>query len=471
VSSVRLNTLFVGIGQVLRIAMAMILLPVASRLLGPASFGRYNLATTVMFFTMLADDLGLNMWVTREIARERERAQRYFAYTVGLKAALIPLSLLFVAIYLQIGGYDAETVRTVWIFTLYAMLCSFRDLAIALFRAFEQMEWESLALSIEKVLTTAAGVVVLLLGGGLTGLAWAFVAAAAASLLFCLRPLFGKFVRPDLAFSLREFLPMLRGAVVFGISVFLTTVYSHIDMLMLSWLKGPEYWGFFAAAHKLIDLTNFIPTVLMIATFPALSRISRRPAGDLNHLFTRGFKWLLLLAIPLVPGVALLARPVILGFYGAAYAPSIPALQILGGTAAVLFLNIFAAGVFGATNNQGKLVIIQIGGLILSTALNYLLIPPFAHVGSSISSLVTESLVLTATLILAYSRIVRLTEKRFILDGLFAAIVMSAFLYGLRGWPVFAVVGIGATLYFAILFALKTITWQEIWQFKRVKAA
>ncbi|HQG45832.1 MAG TPA: polysaccharide biosynthesis C-terminal domain-containing protein, partial [bacterium] len=132
---------------------------------------------------------------------------------------------------------------------------------------------------------------------------------------------------------------------------------------------------------------------------------------------------------------------------------------------------IFAAGVFGATNNQGKLVIIQIGGLILSTALNYLLIPPFAHVGSSISSLVTESLVLTATLILAYSRIVRLTEKRFILDGLFAAIVMSAFLYGLRGWPVFAVVGIGATLYFAILFALKTITWQEIWQFKRVKAA
>ncbi len=470
-SSVRLNTLFVAIGQVLRIAMAMILLPVASRLLGPASFGRYNLATTIMFFTMLADDLGLNMWVTREIARERERAQRYFAYTVGLKAALIPLSLLFVAIYLQIGGYDAETVRVVWIFSLYAVLCSFRDLAIALFRAYEQMEWESLALSIEKVLTTAVGVAVLLLGGGLTGLAWAFVASAAASLLYCLRPLFTRFVRPALAFSLREFLPMLRGAVVFGISVFLTTVYSHIDMLMLSWLKGPEYWGFFAAAHKLIDLTNFIPTVLMIATFPALSRISGRLAGDLDHLFTRGFKWLLLLAIPLVPGVALLARPVILGFYGAAYAPSIPALQILGGTAAVLFLNIFAAGVFGATNNQGKLVIIQIGGLILSTALNYLLIPYYAHVGSSLASLITESLVLTATLILAFSRIVRLTEKRFILDALFAAAVMSALLYGLRSWPVFVVVGIGAAVYFAVLFALKTITWREIWQFKRVKSA
>jgi len=471
VSSVRLNTLFVAIGQGLRIAMAMLLLPVASRILGPASFGRYNLATTVMFFTMLADDLGLNMWVTREIARQKERAQRYFAYTAGLKLLLIPLSLLFVAIYLEIGSYDAETVQAVWIFTLYAVLCSFRDLAIALFRAFEQMEWESLALSIEKVLTTAAGIAVLLLGGGLTGLAWTFTAAAAASLLFCVRPLFSRFVRPALAISGREFLPMLRGAVVFGISVFLTTVYSHIDMLMLSWLKGPEYWGYFAAAHKLIDFSNFVPTVVMIATFPALSRASGQYAGDLHRLFTRGFKWLLLLAIPMVPGVLLLARPVILGFYGAAYAPSIPALQILGGTAAVLFLNIFAAGVFGATNNQGKLVIIQIGGLVLSTSLNYLLIPHYAHVGSSMASLITESLVLTATLILAFKRIVRLTEKRFILHALLAAAVMSALLYGLRGWPVFAAVALAAALYFAVLFALKTITWQEIWQFKKVKQA
>ncbi len=338
-SSIRLNTLFVSIGQGLRIAMAMLLLPVASRILGPASFGRYNLATTIMFFTMLADDLGLNMWVTREIAKHKERAQRYFAYAVGLKVVLIPLSLLFVALYLELGSYDRETVEAVWIFSLYALLTSFRDLAVALFRAFEEMEWESLAQSIEKVLTTALGIAVLLTGGGLKGLAWVFVASAAASTLYSLRPLFRRFVRPAMAFSFREFLPMLRGAVVFGISVFLTTIYSRIDMVMLSLMKGPDYWGYYAAAHKLIDLSNVVPTVLMIATFPAMARAATPFADHLNQVFTRGFKWLLLLAIPIVPGVLLLARPVVLGFYGAAYAPSIPALQILGCTAAVLFLN------------------------------------------------------------------------------------------------------------------------------------
>ncbi|HNY90125.1 MAG TPA: flippase [bacterium] len=468
-SSIRLNTLFVSIGQGLRIAMAMLLLPVASRILGPASFGRYNLATTIMFFTMLADDLGLNMWVTREIAKHKERAQRYFAYAVGLKVVLIPLSLLFVALYLELGSYDRETVEAVWIFSLYALLTSFRDLAVALFRAFEEMEWESLAQSIEKVLTTALGIAVLLTGGGLKGLAWVFVASAAASTLYSLRPLFRRFVRPAMAFSFREFLPMLRGAVVFGISVFLTTIYSRIDMVMLSLMKGPDYWGYYAAAHKLIDLSNVVPTVLMIATFPAMARAATPFADHLNQVFTRGFKWLLLLAIPIVPGVLLLARPVVLGFYGAAYAPSIPALQILGCTAAVLFLNIFTAGAFGATNHQGRLVIIQIGGLVVSASLNWLLIPRYAHVGSSIASLVTESAVLTATLILAFRRIVRLTGLVFIRDGVIAAAVMSLGLLLLRSLPPLPLAGIGAALYFAILFALKTITWQEIWQFKRAK--
>jgi O-antigen/teichoic acid export membrane protein len=466
-SSIRLNTLFVSIGQGLRIAMAMLLLPVASRVLGPASFGRFNLATTIMFFIMLADDLGLSMWVTREIAKHKDRAQRYFAYTVGLKIVLIPLSLLFVVVYLKLGEYDPETMSAIWIFAVYAVICSFRDLSIALFRAFEEMQWESLALSVEKVLTTALGIVVLLMGGGLRGLAWAFVASAAASLIFSVWPLFRTYVRPAMAFSMAEFIPMLRGAVVFGISIFLTTIYSRIDMVMLSLLKGPDYWGWYSAAHKLIDFTNVVPTVLMIATFPALARASGVFAGDLNRLFTRGFKWLLLLAIPMVPGVVLLSKPVILGFYGGAYAPSIPALQVLGCTAAVLFLNIYTAGVFGATNNQGKLVIIQMFGLALSATLNYLLIPHYAHVGSSIASLITESVVLTATLILAFSRIVRLTEWRFIRDAFIAAAVMSAAIYGVRSWPVGVVAGTGAAVYFAVLFALKTVTWQEIWQFKK----
>jgi O-antigen/teichoic acid export membrane protein len=281
--------MYVMTGQVLRLAMAFILLPVAARVLGEASFGRYSLATTIMFFVMLVDDFGLNMWVTREVAKYRDRAERYVAYTVGLKIVLILASVVFLALFLCITPYDDQAKQSIWIFAIYGILISFRDLAIAVFRAFEDMAWESVVLSVEKTLVTGLGIAVLVSGGRLIALSWAFVFAAVISLVLSAFILFPRFVRPKIAFSAREFWPMLKGASVFGISLFLTTIYSRIDTLMLSFMKGQDVLGWYSAAHKLVDFTNVIPTVLMIATFPALSRSSIGIGEQLDRMFTRGF--------------------------------------------------------------------------------------------------------------------------------------------------------------------------------------
>lgn len=448
----------------------MLLLPVASRALGSAAFGRFSLATTIMFFVMLVDDLGLNMWVTREIAKHRDRVQRYFAYTVGLKVVLIFAAVAFVTVWLKLSPYDSETVQSIWIFTLYAVITSFRDLAIAIYRAYEDMQWESASLSIEKVLTTVFGVWALWQGWGLIGLSWAFVLAAIVSLLFSAAVLLTKYTRPQIAFSLREFIPMMRGAIVFGISLFLTTIYSRIDMMMLSFMKGPEVWGWYSAAHKLIDFTNMAPTILMIATFPAFSRLSKVSEEELNRIFTRGFKLLLLLAIPMVPGILLLSHPIITRFYGAGFEAAVPALRILGCAAAVLFINIYAAGVFGATNNQGKLVLVQVFGLALNFTVNYLLIPRLAHVGSSIATLTTEIAVCTITLIIAFRRIVRLTEYRFMRDAVLATAIMSVLIYFLRHQPVLPTAAAGIAVYFITLFGLKTLTRQDLRLWKKNSA-
>ena len=446
--------------------MALILLPVASRVLGDASFGRYSLATTIMFFVMLVDDFGLNMWLTREIAKFGDRAQRYVAYTVGLKTTLILASLIFILILFAVTPYDKETVQAIWVFALYGILISFRDLAIAIFRAFEDMRWETVVLSVERVLITLVGIVVLLNGGGLLALAWTFVGAAVISLVLSASILFSRFIKPAIAFSLQEFWPILKGASVFGVSLFLTTIYSRIDMVMLSLMKGPSVWGWYSAAHKLIDFTNVIPTVFMVATFPTLSRLSVMGDLELSRLFTRGFKYLLLLAIPLVPGIILLSRPIITLVYGHEYLNAIPALRILSVTAALLFISIFSAGLYGATNNQLKLVLIQLFGLVLNAGLNYLLIPKLAHVGAAIATVVTESLVLTVTLIYIFRKITSLSEKRFIADAFAATAVMTTILYFFRNGPVFLAVSIAIVIYFSILLGLKTIRIQDLLSFK-----
>ncbi len=468
-ASVKRNTVFVAIGQILRILMAFMLLPVASRVLGDESFGRYNLATTIMFFVMLVDDFGLNMWITREIAKFRDRAQRYFAYTCGLKFSLILASFFFVVVLVRVSPYDHQTVQAIWIFAIYAILISFRDLGIAVFRAYEMMVWETVVLSLERVLITTLGIIALLSGGGLVGLSWAFVVSAVISLIVAAVIIYKKFLRLQIAFSLREFFPMFKGASVFGVSMFLTTMYSRIDMLMLSLMKSPDVWGWYAAAHKLIDFTNIVPNILMIATFPTLARFSVSVNDELSPLFTRGFKYLLILAVPLIPGIILLSRPIILLINGEEFLNAVPALQVLSFTAAILFINIFAAGLYGATNNQGKLVIIQILGLAMNASMNYMLIPQYAHVGAAVATVITEAVVMVITLVYALKKIVRLQEKSFIAKAVAAALAMTTMLYLLRNLNLLVLVFAGIVVYFIVLFAFKTISMQEILSFRRTR--
>jgi O-antigen/teichoic acid export membrane protein len=240
-------------------------------------------------------------------------------------------------------------------------------------------------------------------------------------------------------------------------------------MLMLSTMKGPEIWGWYGAAHKLIDFTNVIPTVLMIATFPTFARISLSFDRQLSVLYTRGFKILFLLAIPMIPGIIFLAGPIISVYYGKEFIPAAAALELLGITAAFLFINIFTAGLYGATNNQKKLVLIQVMGLCLNAFLNYMFIPKMEHVGAALATVITEGIVLLITLMYAFSRITKLDDKKFILHALFASALMSGVLVLVHSMPLLLMVVIGITVYFAILFFLKTITLQDFINIKKDK--
>jgi O-antigen/teichoic acid export membrane protein len=263
---------------------------------------------------------------------------------------------------------------------------------------------------------------------------------------------------------------MIGAAIAFGISMFLTTIYNRVDIMMLSVMKSPDVWGWYAAAHKLIDFTNVVPTVLMIATFPALARFSMSPGGLLNHLFTRGFKYLFLLTIPLVFSVIVLGDKMIGIVYGEEFVRAVPALRILACTAAILFINIFVSGLYGATNNQTRLVAFEVVGLVMNIAINYLLIPSLAHIGAALATLFTEIVVLTLLLSFAFTRVVRLSEKRFFVDALAAASIMAGLAYLCRECNVYLVFALCNCVYFLVLLGRKTVSLREILQLRRSEA-
>jgi O-antigen/teichoic acid export membrane protein len=332
----------------------------------------------------------------------------------------------------------------------------------SMFRAYEQMHFDALLSIVEKGVIFATGLLALHRGLGLFGLSWAFVVGGAVSLLFGLIVLRRRFFVPTLYMDYQEARRIFRGAVVFGLSVFLTTLYNRVDMLMLSLMKPPEVWGWYAAAHRLLNFSNQVPLVFMIALFPRLSHESVASKEELSRIFAKGLKYLLILALPMVAGVIVLAEKIILFFSGPGFANAVPALKVLAVDAGLVFPNILLAGLFGASNHQNRLVVVQGLGLAANALCNYLLIPRYAHVGAAYATVGTEALVLAVCISFARRHIVVLRGFGYLFKILLATAVMVPCVWVLRGQHLLVAAAGGAVVYGAIVLVTKAVQVQDV---------
>lgn len=455
------NTYWVLLGQFLQMALALAVVPVATRYLGDEKFGVYSLAGALMYFTFLLNDLGLNTYCTREIARDPRAAPRWFAHALALKLATVLLSVLFLPAIWLIPALDHEARWAVVIFCGYGVLSSFFQLSFALFRAHERMGYETLILVAEKIITSGLGIALLFLGHGLTAFCSVFVAGGLFSLVFGLGIIHKKFFPLRLSFDRRFAREVLIRALPFGLSMFLVTVYDRVDILMLSAMTTPQEVGWYAAAYKLLSLTNLVPTIFVTALFPALSREAALHSEEAARIFTRGVKYLVFLALPMIAGATLLADELVVFAFGADFRRAAPALRILSWVSGILFLNVFLAALLNAANHQKKLLAVQIAGLLANVGLNYALIPKYSIAGSAMATVITEGLILVFCLLFALIRVTRLLEFSFIPKAILATAGMVVFCWYARDYGFLLVLPGATAVYFALLYALRGFRFNE----------
>lgn len=461
-SRLKKNTYWVSLGQFLQMALALAVVPVATRYLGDEKFGVYSLAGALMYIVFLLNDLGLNTYFTREVSRDLSAAPRWFANALAAKLATVLLGALFLPALWLIPSLNDEGRWAVVIFCGYGILSSFFQLSFALFRAHERMGYETLILVVEKIITSGIGIVLLVRGYGLLAFCGAFLLGGACSVIWSLWIVQTRFFPVRLVCDRQFARNILTKALPFGLSMFLVTVYDRVDILMLSAMASAQQVGWYAAAYKLLSLTNLVPTILVTALFPALAREAALGSDEAARIFTKGLKYLVFLALPMIAGATLLAEDIVVFALGADFKNAAPALQILSWVSGILFLNIFLATLLSAANHQKKLVFVQIAGLFTNVSLNYVWIPKYSIAGAALATVATEGLILVFCLFFTLIRITRLLEFSFIPKAVLATVGMVGFCLFARDYN-FLLVLIGATMvYFTLLYALKGFRFNEL---------
>jgi len=165
-----------------------------------------------------------------------------------------------------------------------------------------------------------------------------------------------------------------------------------------------------------------------------------------------------------------LAHEFILVIFGAEYANSVIALQILVWSEVCIFISMPMANVFNSLNKQTVITKITIVCLILNIGLNLILIQLFGIIGASITTVLTEAI----SLILTYIFIAKIgygLSWKYAADLLRVAassVLMGVFLICFRSLQLTILLPSAILLYFILLCLIKGIDKEDMALIKKI---
>ena len=372
---------------------SFLLLLLAARFLDPFEFGLFSLAWATGWGISIASDLGLQLFVAREVARNPEQAGQFVPPLFRVRLYLG--SILFGVIGLAHWVLWWDTGGPIFLgLVLVQFFSSVIEFFNHLFRGFGRTDLESWANLLHRLGALLAGGFVLATSSSLSLLTCALLSMAAAITLLTwywavtlvrenkkssgdLR------AEPErntssLSRTFRaEILPIGRGILASG-------VYFRLDLLFLEWFRDASAVGRYTAVFRLVDAARLFPAAVIAVLFPSLCRSRSK---SLAAALAVG------LGLVAVTGAMFLRfhpRELVLFLYGEAYATADPVLSILALALPPLFVNLVLTHQLIAWRRPLSYMWACVAVLILTIPLNSVLIPSGGAIGAAWAVLVRE---------------------------------------------------------------------------------
>jgi O-antigen/teichoic acid export membrane protein len=448
-----LNIALKALGELGRFAWALLLILVA-RHLGGESLGRIAFAYSFTTIFVLLTDLGMNILVVREVARDRAAAGYYLGNLLSLKLVSAPVAFGLIVAAITLSGYRSDVVTVVLLFAGITIARGVLELYGAVFSGLEVMGREAVLKNLYQMGLLLSGGIALALGHGPLGLS---VALLISSLLVVL--IGSGMVRRAMPFVRLHWdgalwLSLLRRALPLAMTTIFIILYNESDVVLLSYLgEGELEVGAYAAASKILKSLQLIPMFIVSGVYPVFSDLARGPKGALNTAYRGTLKLLLIIAIPLAIVVARFADLFIVLIYGQGFTLAIPPLRLLAVSIPFVYLGYVLVNVLVSSDHLAWAALVTGAACAINVASNLLLIPVFGISGSAIAATAAQGtlVVIGAVAIeraVTRSGWVQLASKPMVAG---AAMLLTMTLVARTSWFLAFPAGIGAYLLALVL--------------------
>ena len=360
---------------------------------GLEDYGIYAALLNFTFLFQIINDFGIQNFNNRNISQHNQLLSKYFPNILTLKLGLGIIYTLLTLTVAYLIGYQLHFSLLIF-FIVNQVLIS----AVLFFRSnisgLGLYRTDSLMTVLDRLL------LILICAYLLWGIDQAFqiewfVYAQTLSLLITAIVAFS-IVYKKLLFFKWTFKPaflylILKKSYPYALAIFLMTVYTRIDFVMIERLlpDGEKESGIYASAYRLLDAANIVGLLFAGLLLPMFAKVLKEKTS-VQPLLRLSIQLILNGAITLAIAVFFFRQEIIFLLYDDA---SIYAANILG---VLLFTFIAVSGIYiygtllTANNSLTKLNRIFAISVGLNIFLNFILIPHYRAFGAAVTTLLTQ---------------------------------------------------------------------------------
>ena len=371
---------------------------------------KYGFYFSLFSFSLLLNiilDVGITNFNNRAIAREPGLLSEYFSNIVVLKFLLALLYALICIAGGLIIGYTPSQLFMLIFLIINQFLASLLLYLRSNISGLHYFRTDSLISVLDRTLVIViCGV---LLWGNLTEkpfrIEW-FVYSQTVAYLVAVIVAFmvvwskSKYLKPVLDFQ--YFRKIFKQSYPFALLILLMSFYNRIDSVMLERLlaDGKMQAGIYAQSFRILDAAAMFAFLFAGLLLPIFSRMIKQEK-PLNEMALLSFSLILIPALTFAVLACFYPGEIIAWMYHEhiQYSASIFPLLMLG------FIPISTTYIFGtlltANGNLKELNILAATALVINVLLNFLFIPRYQSFGAALSSLITQTYMAAAQVIVA----------------------------------------------------------------------
>ncbi len=395
---VAVNSGYLLIAYVTEALLSLVVLFAVARYLDQAGFGQYGYSISFIELFIMLTELASSRVQVREMAADLPNARRPMNEVWTLRLGLS--ALMMVAVLLAAPGYTTDP--TLWwaivLFGLGQVLFVLAEVFNSVFRAYQQMRYQTYTVVTGQALITALCIVAILVNWGLVGLFAVRVVANLLRLVYAWYLSRTRFIREGLSTDWASMWRILKESFPLGLNLILRRlIWRGGIVLMTTQLnqRGPGMGdlasGLLYGPLRLVEQLRIIPASLVGAMLPVFAQQASSEPARFRKTLADSFRLLMVLSLLLTVLIVSFAVPLTRMAFGPGLIAAAGVLVVFGWTIPFSFANQFYEAALLAVSRQRIVAMGLLAGFAISLAASWFyLVPVHQALGVAYGILIAE---------------------------------------------------------------------------------